>query len=132
MTTPSPEHDDQNLDGRTILLVEDEVLIAMDLSDTFDSAGAEVAYARTLDEGLKLAEDGHFDAALLDVNLGRGETCAPIAETLARRGIPFALHSGDLDRRGELVSSIDAPLVRKPVSAEAVISAISALIRGKG
>ena len=39
-----------------------------------------------------------IDGAVLDVNLGHGETCEPIAVELRKRRIPFLLHTGDLDR----------------------------------
>lgn len=116
------------LQGQRVLIVEDEVLIAMDLADAFEAAGASVHHARTLTQGMALAEGHAIDAAVLDVNLGRGETCAPIAEQLIGRGIPFALHSGDYEGTGELVSTIDAPLVRKPAATQAVVQAVVRLL----
>ena len=45
-----------------------------------------------------------------DVSL-KGETCEAVARELDRRGIPYLLHSGDLDRHDETVSRLGAPLV---------------------
>jgi CheY-like chemotaxis protein len=80
--------------GLRVLVVEDEPVVAMCLEDMLESLGCEtVGPAARLGEGLALAENEDFGAAILDVNLA-GERSIPIAETLQRRGIPFAFASG--------------------------------------
>lgn len=75
------------LDGRRILIVEDEALIAEDLADYFSRLGCEIlGPAATLADGFR-----HVDAAeiaVLDIAL-RGETVFPLAEALLARGVPF-------------------------------------------
>lgn len=75
------------LDGRRILIVEDEVFIARDLADYFARLGCVVlGPAGTLAEGFR-----HLAAAeiaVLDIALG-GETVFPLAEALLARGVPF-------------------------------------------
>lgn len=112
-----------------ILLVEDEVIIAIDLRESLEEAGARVTHARTRARGLELAEAARFDAAILDVNLGNGETCEPIAEALKQRAVPFILHTGDLTMMGELVHRIGAPIASKPMQSEKLIEI---LIAAKG
>ncbi|MGR3756623.1 MAG: response regulator [Tranquillimonas sp.] len=132
MKLPYDEPPLSDLAGQCVLIVEDEVLIAMDLADAFEAAGASVHHARNLSQGMALAETKAIDAAVLDVNLGRGETCAPIAAHLSDRGIPFAVHSGDYEGTGELDSSIDVPLVRKPADTHAVVQAVVRLLDRAG
>ena len=106
----------------TILLVEDEPLVLMDLEIAAEDVGCGYLSARRLAEALILAQSASFSTAVLDVNLGGGDTCLPVATVLRQRGIPFILHSGDLDRQDELVRTLGAALVAKPASAREVIA----------
>ncbi|HEX5508689.1 MAG TPA: response regulator [Pseudolabrys sp.] len=82
------------LTGRRFLVVEDEPLVALDLMDGLEEAGAEIAgHAGTPEEALHFVEDVPLDAALLDGNL-RGRPVDDIAAALARRAIPFAFVTG--------------------------------------
>ena len=80
------------LGGQTILLVEDEFLILLDLQYLLERAGADVMTATSVAEGLSKA-DQSFDAAVLDVRLPDGEVY-PLAERLAEGAIPLIFHSG--------------------------------------
>ena len=84
--------------GKRILLVEDELLIAMLIEETLEEAGCVVVgpFSR-LGEALRAAGAEIVDAALLDVDLA-GEKVYPAAELLARRGVPFLLLSGHGDK----------------------------------
>ena len=80
-----------------VLIVEDEVLVALQLQkDLEDSGYGVIGPARSLKHGQILASGDSFDVALLDVRLGR-ETSAGIAEQLLRRNIPFAFATGYSD-----------------------------------
>jgi PAS domain S-box-containing protein len=80
-----------------VLIVEDEVLVALQLQkDLEDSGFGVIGPARSLRHGQILASGDSFDVALLDVRLGR-ETSAAIAEHLVRRNIPFAFATGYSD-----------------------------------
>ena len=100
--------------GRRVLLIEDEPLVALDLSYELEDVGAEVvAVARTLRDALVAAEQQSIDLALLDGNLG-GEKVDGVAAILTRRGIPFCFVSGygpeHLPAEFQTV-----PVVQKPV-----------------
>jgi PAS domain S-box-containing protein len=85
-----------SLRGRRILVVEDEPAIALATVNTLERLGCEVVGpVGTLQQGLAVAEaeQARLDAALLDVNLG-GEVSFPIAELLAKSGVPFAHVTG--------------------------------------
>ena len=80
--------------GRNILIVEDEPLIAMMLEDFLESLGHRVhASCDNLGDALTQADEDGFDIAILDVNL-KGEAVWPVAEKLKARGLPFVLASG--------------------------------------
>ncbi|HEY7999297.1 MAG TPA: response regulator [Pseudolabrys sp.] len=77
-----------------ILVVEDEYLIRMLLEDMLADLGYEVAAAvGTIAEASDLAAKGDFNAAVLDVNLD-GQEIYPVAEILAKRGLPFVFVTG--------------------------------------
>ena len=88
MTTPT------NLAGQRILVVEDDMLIAVLIEQTLQELGCVVVGpVGKLDAALGLAVSEALDAAILDVNI-RGSMVYPVAKQLQIRGIPFALASG--------------------------------------
>ena len=77
-----------------VLVVEDELLIAVTLEDVLQDLGCEiVGPVATMEKALKLAREETFDVAILDVTI-RGGKVYPVAELLLARGIPFMLASG--------------------------------------
>ena len=80
--------------GRSILIVEDEPLIAMMLEDFLESLGhIVVASCDNVGDALKAVVEDGFEVAILDVNL-KGETVWPVAAELRARGVPFVIASG--------------------------------------
>ena len=79
---------------RRVLLVEDEMMVAMLIEDMLSDFGCEViGPAARIDEALKLAGEGRIDVAILDVNLNGQETY-PVADALAAIGVPFVFATG--------------------------------------
>ena len=83
------------LEGRRILVVEDEEMIAMLLEDYLMDLGCEVAgHATTVAGALGMVDQAlPMDAALLDMNLG-GELVTPVANALSLAGVPFCFMTG--------------------------------------
>jgi len=82
------------LSGRKVLVVEDEFVNAIFVSDTLSLAGYEVVGpAGTVEHALALVEEETFDGAILDVNLA-GHPIDPVVERLAARGTPMLLATG--------------------------------------
>nr|WP_315049537.1 response regulator [uncultured Brevundimonas sp.] len=83
------------LQGRRVLVVEDEALVAMLLETILEDMGCTpVGPASNIDEGEALARDeAAFDAALLDVNVA-GRQVFPVAAALKARGVPFVFSTG--------------------------------------
>ena len=105
-----------------ILLLEDEPLILMDLEFAVEDAGCEALAATTAKRALAfIAQNEDIDVAVLDVTLQNGMTCLPVAEELERLGIPYLLHSGDLNRHDETVRKLGARHIPKPADANFVI-----------
>ena len=70
--------------GRSVLIVEDEPLIALDLHDTLHKAGASILAAITIKEALELIARAQICAAIVDVSLG-GHDCSSLCAALAKR-----------------------------------------------
>ena len=81
------------LSGRTIVILEDEYLIALDAEGILTDMGAEVFIATNLPEAEKLTEKDHIDLALLDVNIN-GEFSFPVAQKFHERQVPIVFASG--------------------------------------
>jgi CheY-like chemotaxis protein len=83
-----------DLQGIRVLLVEDQMIVAMQIEDMLHAAGCEVVGpVGTLQAALALAHEEALDLAVLDVDLD-GEKVYPAAEELQARGIPFILATG--------------------------------------
>ena len=99
-----------------ILIVEDEMLVAMNIEDMLLDLGHEVAgLASRLEPALALAAEGQFDIAMLDVNLA-GQQSFPVAAILASRGIPFLFATG-YGAKGVAEEYRSYPVLQKPFSA---------------
>jgi len=76
------------LQGHLILVVEDEPLIALDVADALQKAGAQVETTHTIRNAVALAEKKQFSAAILDHALSDGDSSA-LRQILSERGVPF-------------------------------------------
>jgi DNA-binding response OmpR family regulator len=114
------------LNGKRILCVEDEPLVAMTLVLFLEEAGCRViGPAHTLAEGLRLSEGEAIDAAILDVNLGNGASSASIADVLRDRAIPFLFATGyDSD-------ALNVRRLSKPYTQEQLTRALCAILPEK-
>jgi CheY-like chemotaxis protein len=91
--------DDSTGDQPSVLVVEDEYLIRMLLEDMLTDLGYAVAAAvGSIAEATQCATDGKINVAILDVNLN-GEEIFPVADILAKRGLPFVFVTGYGEQR---------------------------------
>jgi len=105
-----------SLQGKRILVVEDEAIVALMVEDILGDYGAMVVgSARTIEEGLALAKTADLDAAVLDVNV-RGLRIDPIVEVLTARGIPYLLATGY--GKVEFANGRNALHIEKPYTPE--------------
>jgi CheY-like chemotaxis protein len=105
--------------ARSILIVEDEPLIAMMLEDFLETLGHRIhASCDNLADAMQACEKGGFDVAILDVNL-KGELVWPVAEALNSRGVPFVIASGG-HVEPPPASFAAAPLLEKPYTIDRI------------
>ena len=114
--------------GRRIMIVEDEMLVAMELEALLAEQGcAVIGPAPTADRALALLAEGRPDAAILDVNLN-GQTATPVAAALRAQNVPFLLATGySQSLQAELK---DTPRVDKPVNHERLVRVLTQLLGG--
>jgi DNA-binding response OmpR family regulator len=115
--------------ARSILIVEDEPLIAMMLEDFLDSLGHKVVgTVETVQDAQAAVAEGGFDVAILDVNL-KGEHIWPVADRLTENGVPFVLATG-----GHIdpppARHADAPVLAKPYTIDAIEPALARACNG--
>ncbi|CAN5189333.1 MAG: response regulator [Pseudomonadota bacterium] len=112
---------------RSILVVEDEPLIAMMLEDFLETLGHKVhASCDSVDQAIVEAEKGGFDIAILDVNLG-GETAWPVARKLREKQIPFVIATGGhVDPPPAEFANV--PVIEKPYTVDRVSPALEAAL----
>lgn len=129
---PTPELAcEAGLHGFRVLVIEDEPLVAMDVSDCLEDAGAEVVrVARTLEEALKAVSGDSFDVALLDANL-LGKPVDSVAAALRARGKPFCFVSG-YGRTHLPADFPEVPMLIKPVNGDDIIQLLRSLAKTTG
>ena len=115
------------LRGRSILVVEDEMLIGMDIRTALEKAGAHVTATTTVRHALILVEHDGLSAAIMDHALRDGDS-TELCGRLAERGIPYVSYSGFDPVKG---ASPDAPFVSKPSTMNTLLSALEKLLIGR-
>jgi len=123
--------DDSILEGKRVLLIEDEALVAMLVEDMLADEGCVVAASATrLPEAVLAANDTsiEIDLAILDVNLA-GEPVFAVAEALAARGVPFAFATG-YGAGGLPDVWKSRPTLQKPFTASDVRVVLESIVRG--
>ena len=119
-----------NLDGARVLLLEDEFLVALDAEQMLKELGArQVETAATLSEAEERARQGHFDVALLDVNIN-GQMSFGLAEALRNRGVPVVFATG-YELKNRAIPGLDVALcVSKPYTSERLCQVLCAALVG--
>ena len=113
------------LTGKRCLVVDDEFLIALDIQQALEQAGAaEVVCAGNPTEALDAVKIDRFDVAVLDVRLGRTGSSLPVAEVLAAAGTPFVFLTGLRGDSTEARAYPNAPVIEKPYDAQTLLAAI--------
>jgi DNA-binding response OmpR family regulator len=121
-------NDNNPLSGVTVLVVEDDLLLAMDIEDTLAGMGAVVLdVCHTLDEAMAWADADDFAVAVLDFSLG-SDSVAPLARRLARRNVPIILHTGMSRSEPSLMEWRDSIIVEKPASPQTLVTAIRSVL----
>jgi CheY-like chemotaxis protein len=112
--------------SRSILIVEDEPLIAMMLEDFLESLGHQVVgIVETVADALARIGEGGFDVAIVDVHLKSGEHAWPVCDRLSGAGLPFIIATG-----GHIdpppAQHAGATVLAKPYTIDAIEPALNA------
>jgi len=111
-----------NLDGKQILVIEDDPVIAADYHFRLRRLGATDTIEPSNRRALAFLGTHHVDAAIVDYHLGDGP-CMPVIEFLTNLDIPFIVVSGDTFAMRELVTG--APVLSKLATSTEVCQALS-------
>ena len=112
---------------KSILIVEDEPLVALDLHATLSTVGASLISAATASEAITLIGYADVSAAIVDVQLGR-EDATQVCNLLDQRRIPFVFYTGRAAETVLLAAWSNIPVLKKPATPEAVLAALEALL----
>lgn len=115
------------LQGVSILVVEDEPLIAMDIAQAFIECGAAITSTNTLHHALVLANNDGLSAAILDHALGSDNSSA-LCSRLRELDIPFMVYSGYKDIEGPCSG---VPHVNKPATHAMLVQAMRTLLKDR-
>ncbi|MCU4182511.1 HWE histidine kinase domain-containing protein [Bosea sp. BH3] len=114
------------IEGKRVLLVEDQFVIALDCEDMLTTLGArQVEVCANVSEALSLLSQALPDLAILDVNLG-GETSESISNRLRERGVPFIFATGYDD--AAIPGVAEAGTLRKPYNLTSLDVALRKLL----
>ncbi|TYB85573.1 response regulator [Oceaniovalibus sp. ACAM 378] len=109
---------------KRVLIAEDEVFVALELAETLREMGYEVVGpALNAASAMKLACTERVDAALLDINLGHGQTTEDVAAVLRDKDVPFAFLTA-YDRLSVVFLQPDDHVFSKPVTTQTLEQAL--------
>ena len=107
---------------RSILIVEDDPYLALDLSMTVeDLDGRVIGPTRKLDEATAMLDSGPVAAAIVDCHVPDQDMRA-LADLLAERCIPFVLHATGHLSHPKWGTHGDVPVLIKPLQPRAVLA----------
>jgi len=130
MNARAPQADVAIPPGLRILVVEDEMMLAMMLADFLKAYDCTPIMAGRVEKALQLVATTAFDVALLDVNVA-GESVYPVAQELDRRRIPFVFVTGYTDQ-GMDADYRNRPALTKPFSTAALGQALADALASRG
>lgn len=114
---------------RSVLLVEDEVMIRMMVADMLEELGYTIAgEAGDIDDAVRLVQVADFDIAILDVNVN-GKVITPVAEAVQLRGLPFVFATG-YGAQGLPEKFRDRTTIQKPFQVETLARTIESVLKG--
>jgi CheY-like chemotaxis protein len=115
----------QQLDGRVILVVEDETLLGLEIVEILAECGAHAVSARRVADAVEAIDLHHITGAVVDINLGEDD-CTVLCHHLSNRQIPFVFYSGYAAAPD---GWSNVPIIRKPAQRAQIVGAVERLCR---
>lgn len=112
----------ENKAKQTILLLDDEIFVLLDLEDAVQAAGHSAMLVGDVPTALTSIAHERIDGAILDISLA-GTTCIDVARALEERHIPFIFYTGEASPLPEAFGRLRADVLRKPQSPRDVVGA---------
>jgi CheY-like chemotaxis protein len=117
--------DSADLTGQTVLLVEEQTIVALDFQSALQDAGAKVVVARDAAEALASIEKTAFTSAVLDLRPSSDDH-RTIARALNKRGVPFMFHATQPPE--DVTTLRGATIFTKPTRPQDIVAALATLI----
>jgi DNA-binding response OmpR family regulator len=118
-----------SLDGNTVLVVEEEPLVALDLQTALEGAGAKVVVVRNAAEALARIGQFDFTAGVIDWRPS-SEDHRVVARALKQRKVRFLFYSTNPPE--DVTTVRGAPIFLKPAHPEEIVKALALLTGGSG
>ncbi len=119
-----------SIEGLSILVLEDQMLIAMDAQAMLEEAGAlHVDTVSNAGDALRLIDAAPPSAAILDINLGNA-TSFVVADELVKRNIPFIFATGYGENTVIQAEFRNVPVVSKPYSGDTLLACLQKALNG--
>ena len=114
---------------KQVLVLEDEAIIGLDLAEGLANAGFRpLGPFSTVADALEMIESTRPHAAVLDIDLGGGQTSLPVAERLIELGVPFLFLTGQSVRTTAVLDNFPAhTCLDKPVMPDELMASVSAM-----
>lgn len=118
-----------NLSNVSILLLEDQPLVALDIEDYLRDAGVtEIHVISSCSDGQAWLNEHNPDLTILDIHLRDGD-CSRIVGTLKTRSLPYIIYSAsDRSQYGDLSGFANAPWMSKPADPQLLVAEVKACL----
>jgi DNA-binding response OmpR family regulator len=115
------------LDGRSVLVVDDDFILAMDARDALEEMGlAVVGPFSGVDTALASLQENRPDVAVVDLNLGSGPSF-DLVRALAAQAVPTLMVTG-YDKNIIPRDLASVPYLQKPIAMHQLVSAVRQLL----
>lgn len=109
---------------RRDMIIEDDVLVALDIQQAFEHQGARTTTTRTVAAALLAIEDPSLAAAIVDHALGDGDSSV-LCQRLKERDVPFITYSGHTNIDGACAGTMH---LTKPTSGSLLVSTVKDIL----
>jgi DNA-binding NtrC family response regulator len=116
------------LNGKRVLVVEDDFILLKELESILTGAGAEIAgLCQNVKDALTIIDDDNLTAAVLDVRLEH-ETVEPVARELSRRGVPFIFYTAYAEIEPIRSDWPECKIINKPAHPRTILEAVAGVL----